>query len=120
MNTLMKIKNVYYGVSDVQGSSEFYQKTLGLELQFIDGNQWAQFNVNGETFALGGPEEVPSAVKTGAVVTFEVESLMLVRKRLKEKNIEVSETRDMGSHGKTCWFLDPSDNVIQLYEKPTV
>ena len=45
---------------------------------------------------------------------------MHARKRLKENNIEVSETRDMGSHGKTCWFLDSSDNVIQVYEKPTI
>lgn len=116
---MVKIKNVYYAVSDVQEASEFYQKTLGLQLQFIDRNQWAQFKVNGETFALGGKEEVPSAVKTGAVVTFEVESLWDAAKKLKENDVEVSETRDMGSHGKTCWFLDPFDNVIQLYEKST-
>ncbi len=117
---MVKIKNVYYAVSDVQEASEFYQKMLGLQLQFIDGNQWAQFKVNGETFALGGPEEVPSVAKAGAVVTFEVENLSDAKERLKENNVEVSEVRDMGSHGKTCWFLDPSDNVVQLFESSTV
>jgi predicted enzyme related to lactoylglutathione lyase len=117
---LIKIKNVFYAVSDVKKTSEFYQNILGLQLQFIDENQWAQFKVNGLTFALGGPDEVPNEIKTGAVVTFEVDDLSEVKDELERTGLKVSEIREMGSHGKTCWFLDPAENIVQLYQVSSV
>ena len=98
-------------------TSDFYEKVLGIPMQFLDRDQWAQFKVNGVTFALGGPEEVPKALESGAVITFEVENLTATKELLENKGLEVSEIRDMGSHGKTCYFYDPSKNIVQLFEQ---
>ncbi|WP_085991181.1 VOC family protein [Oceanobacillus senegalensis] len=114
---MIKIKNVFYRVSNMKETSEFYQEVLGLPLQFVDRDQWAQFKVNGVTFALGGREEVPHDLEAGAVVTFEVENLNEARKQLEQHDVQVSDVRDMGGHGSTCYFLDPSKNIVQLYQK---
>lgn len=113
----MKFKNVFYGVSNMEETVEFYEKVLGLPLLFVDRNQWAQFNVDGVSFALGGPEEVPEDLTGGAVVTFEVDDLKETKKTLEKNGIKVSDIRDMGSHGKTCSFYDPAKNIVQLYQK---
>lgn len=114
---MIKIKNVYYAVNDMKNTCDFYSDVLGLELQFNDRDQWAQFKVNGVTFALGGEEETPSELTGGAVVTFEVDDLIQTVNQLKENRTEVSEMRDMGSHGITCFFKDPANNLVQLYQK---
>lgn len=113
----MKLKNVFYGVSNMEEMVEFYEKVLGLPLQFVDRDQWAQFKVGDVSFALGGPEEIPENHETGAVVTFEVDNLKETKKNLEKNGIKVSDIRDMGSHGKTCSFYDPSKNIVQLYQK---
>ncbi|WP_281242066.1 VOC family protein [Lentibacillus persicus] len=107
---------MYYGVSNMEETKDFYQDVLGLSLQFADRDQWAQFKVNGLTFALGGPKEVPEELKGGAVVTFEVENLNKSIKELQNKGVNISRVRDMGSHGSTCYFRDPSNNLVQLYQ----
>lgn len=114
---MIKIKNVYYGVKDMKKTRNFYSEVLGLKLQFNDRNQWVQFKVNDVTFALGGNEEIPPELTSGAVVTFEVEDLQQMINKLHENGIEVSEIRDMGSHGITCYFKDPANNIVQLYQK---
>ena len=98
-------------------TSKFYEEILGIPLQFLDRDQWAQFKVDGITFALGGPEEVPTELATGAVVTFEVENLNDTKKQLEQSGIKVNDIRDMGSHGKACYFFDPSNNIVQLFQK---
>ncbi|MGJ9457847.1 VOC family protein [Oceanobacillus sp. CF4.6] len=113
----VKLKNVFYSVANMKETSAFYENILGIPLQFIDRDQWTQFKVDGVTFALGGPEEVPNELRTGAVVTFEVESLDEIKKKLEQNGIKVDEIRDMGDHGKTCYFYDPSNNIVQLYQK---
>lgn len=51
------------------------------------------------------------------MVTFEVEDIVRFKNELEKNGILVSEIRDMGDHGKTCYFHDPSHNVVQLHEK---
>lgn len=113
---MIKIKNVYYPVKDMKQTCEFYSETLGLQLKFIDGDNWAQFNVSGYTIALAGPKESPEGIEKGAVVTLSVDDLEAVREKLLNKGVFISEIRDMGSHGKTCWLKDPEGNIIQLHQ----
>lgn len=114
---VVKVKNIYYAVNNVDKMARFYEELFELELQFNDRNQWAQFKVNGFTFALAGPEEVPKGVNHGAIITFEVDDINETVERLKEKGLEVQPIRDMGTHGLTCSFQDPSGNIVQLFQK---
>ena len=113
-----KIKNIFYRVNGNMGETiQFYEDVLGLSLQFNDRDQWAQFKLVDVTFALGGEEEVPDKLEANAVVTFEVENIEKMKTLLEEKGCWVSEIRDMGSHGSTCYFFDPATNIVQLYQK---
>jgi predicted enzyme related to lactoylglutathione lyase len=110
------VKNVYYPVNDMRLSVQFYQDVLGLPLQFVDGERWAQFKLNGINFALAGSSETPDVRHTQAFITFEVDSLEEVTYVLHEKGIIFSPIRHMNGHGRTCWFRDPADNVVQLFQ----
>jgi catechol 2,3-dioxygenase-like lactoylglutathione lyase family enzyme len=112
---LIKIKNVSYAVDDVHEATAFYQDALGITPQFVDGARWAQFRVDGSTFALSAGEETPDGMEAGAVITFEVDNLVDFVRGLRDKGIAVSELREMNGHGSTCWFRDPTGNVVQLY-----
>ncbi|MFC2948046.1 VOC family protein [Virgibacillus sediminis] len=117
---MQRIKNVYYRTNDMKEAIDFYQEVMGLKLQFNDRDQWAQFKVGDVTFALGGTEEVPEKLEAGGVVTFEVENIAAMKKRVEQDGIQVSDVREMGSHGYTCYFHDPSNNMVQLYEKQPI
>lgn len=113
---LVTVKNVCYPVDNVEVSVNFYQDILGLPLQFVDGTRWAQFRLNGISFALSGRQETPDELRSQAVVTFEVENLESLVSVLQARGVNVSSIRSMNGHGKTCWFCDPSENVVQLFE----
>ncbi|MCL6637910.1 MAG: VOC family protein [Alicyclobacillus sp.] len=113
---MVRIKNVYYPVADMSEGVAFYQALLGLSPQFVDGERWAQFKVDGVTFALSGEGETPAGLQGGAV-TLEVEDLADAVAELQARGLTVSPVRDMGPHGKTCWLRDPFGNFVQLYSR---
>ncbi|WP_067932451.1 VOC family protein [Alicyclobacillus kakegawensis] len=114
---MVRVKNVYLPVADMAAAVRFYESLLGLAPQVVDGERWAQFKVQGVTFALGGMGETPEGVDAGGVVTFEVEDLCGAVERLRSCGVTVSPVRDMGDHGRTCWFRDPFGNPVQLYAR---
>jgi predicted enzyme related to lactoylglutathione lyase len=114
--TVKRVQNAYYVTGDVAGAARFYQDALGLTLKFQDGTRWAQFDAGGVNFSLSAPEEAAEGAR-GAVVVFEVDDLDATRARLEGAGATVLGVRDMGAHGRTLTFRDPSGNVAQLFQR---
>ena len=113
--TVLKIQNVYLATQEAERDAQFYQKALGAELRFADGDHWIQLSVAGANLALAGPRE--SAVLQGAVTVFEVDDIDAHAVAINEAGGKIEDRRDMGSHGRTLTFSDPSGNVAQLFQR---
>lgn len=114
---ITRLQNVYYVAGDVAKARHFYERVLGLETKFADGERWVQFKVGGSNFALGSPAEAPPGA-AGGVAVLEVENLDELRARLVAERIEIVAERDMGGHGRTFAVKDPSGNFVQFFERP--
>lgn len=114
--TTKRIQNCYYVVADVARSRAFYERVLELKIKFQDDSKWAQFDVGGANFSLSSIEEAASNA-SNAVIVFEVDSLDAVKPKIIENGGHVVSERDMGLHGRTLAFVDPDQNVIQLFER---
>lgn len=114
--TVKRLQNIYLTASDMKRQRRFYEEVLGLKVKFADEDNWVQFDVGGQNLALASAREAaPGAA--GAVVVLEVDSIEAVVEKLSEEGLEVLSIRDMGSHGRTCAFRDPSGNVVQLFQR---
>ncbi|MNJ01870.1 Glyoxalase-like domain protein [compost metagenome] len=72
-------------------------------------------SIGGQNLALAGPRE--SAVEKGAIVVFEVDSLDTAASAIASAGGRVLSQRDMGDHGRTLTFADPSGNICQLFQR---
>ncbi len=96
----------------------FYRDVLGLRLKFQDGNRWAQFDLDGASFAVSGEGERVVEPGMGAVVVFEVEDLDRATGHVSSHGVaRQGEIVDMGGHGRYVTVLDPSGNAVQLFER---
>lgn len=112
--TVKRIQNTYLATKDAGALASFYKSVFNLTPKFEDGDQWIQFAVNGQNFAIAGPRE--AAVTQGTVVVFEVNDLSAVCQRVKELGGRAETVRDMGSHGKVATLVDVDGNVIQCFQ----
>lgn len=113
--TVLKIQNVYLPTEQAARDAEFYRHALGAELRFADEEHWIQLAVAGANLALAGPRE--SATTAGAVTVYEVDDLDNHAAAIEAAGGTIVTTRDMGSHGRTLTFADPSGNISQLFQR---
>lgn len=94
--------------------SAFYEKALGLELTFQDGDRWAQFKAGSGVFALSSLEEAaPGAI--GSVVVFDAVDVEAVAQQANRFGGKLVAVRDMDAHGQVATLLDPENNLFQLH-----
>jgi predicted enzyme related to lactoylglutathione lyase len=116
----MKIRDidfVAYPVSDLRRSIDFYTNVIGLELESTFEDSYAEFDINGKSFAIGMyPSRVPGQTK--GAVAFNVEDIYAAREELRLKGVEpVSDVIET----PVCRMLfvpDPDGNTFLLHEKP--
>lgn len=113
--SVLRIQNIYLATAKAGADAEFYQKALGAELRFADGEHWIQLSFGGHSLALAGARE--AAVEQGGVVVFEVDDIMGAAEAIAAAGGRVIGERDMGLHGRTLTFTDPSGNVSQLFQR---
>lgn len=111
-----KLQNAYYVTGDMGRAVAFYRDALGLALKFQDGDRWAQFDAGGVNFSLSSPAEAAEGA-AGAVVIFEVDDLDAARASLEAHGATVTDSRDMGAHGRSLTFRDPDGNIVQLLQR---
>lgn len=113
MAEIERLGNVYYRVSDMDAAVAFYQDSLGLKLKFRDGDNWAAFDLAGLTFALEGSRE--PITRGGATVSLRIKDLDGLVAGLRGRGARVGEVT-VGGHERRAELLDPSGNLLVLYE----
>ena len=120
-----EIVNVRYMVDDVDASIEFYSKLLGFELlsnaspAFADvmrGN--LRLLLSGPTSSAGREMSDGEKPRPGGWnrIHFMVDDLDTEVARLREAGATFRDDAIVGPGGKQILLLDPSGNVIELYQ----
>lgn len=109
---------VVYPVSDLKKGIEFYTQVMGLEVESIWQDQYAEFDIAGQTFAImSGVEEMKPG---GAQVAFNVPNITEALTEIKAKGVkQVGEVIDTPVC-RMAFVIDPDGNAITLHEKPKV
>ena len=114
MAEIEKIGNVFYKVTDMNDGVDFYQRVLGLQLKFRDGDNWAAFDVAGVTLALE-PALGALSGNGGATVSLRVKDLDGLAGELRGRGAKLGDIT-MGGHERKLDITDPSGNHVLLYE----
>ncbi len=96
---------------------DFYQKALGLELQFRDGDRWVQFAAGGVSFALASEDEGGGVAPGVPVPVFQVDDLDTACADLAGRGHALGAVRDMGSHGRSVLCTAPGGGPLMLFQK---
>lgn len=99
-----------FPVADLAGAVAFWSDVLGTEPTFVDGDRWAQFDLDGRRLALAGSDRVSD--QPGLMV--KVEDLEAARERLLAYGVEVGAIED-GPHERRCAAASPDGWAVVLY-----
>jgi catechol 2,3-dioxygenase-like lactoylglutathione lyase family enzyme len=107
---------VFYWVSDLGRSVDFYQDVLGLRLLRRDADNWAEFDAGGRRFALHSAAEGQPMTPGGATAVFSVEDLDRAKAELAGRGVEFAHEGDVAGYARFASFTDPDGNPVQLIE----
>jgi lactoylglutathione lyase len=115
-----KIGSIILLVDDMERSSQFYNDTLGLQLQ-VKTTDWIEFFEKGTTLALHpkkrkGIDEKKDRHPNNILVGFMVSDLDQVVKDLKAKNVRFFKEPKSEPFGKHAIILDPDHHLISIAE----
>ena len=117
--------NVRYMVDDVETSIDFYTRHLGFELRTSAAPAFADVTKGNLRLLLSGPASsagrpMPDGVKPGPGgwnrVHFIVDDLDAEVTRLRKAGLEFRNDIVTGPGGHQILLLDPSGNVIELFQ----
>src|SRR5262249_19067887 len=120
-----EVVNVRYMVDDVDASLAFYTKVLGFEVLTSAAPAFADVRRGNLRLLLAGPMSSPGrpmadGTKPGPGgwnrIHFIVEDIDAEVARLREADARFRNDIVSGPGGKQILLLDPSDNVIELFE----
>jgi catechol 2,3-dioxygenase-like lactoylglutathione lyase family enzyme len=133
MTTTTGIRSIGYVilfVRDMERSTVFYQRTLGLPVKSANPH-WTEFGLSGTLLALHGidgtppprpnPLADPSQKKGVAIeVVFTVDDPLAVRAAVVKAGVNVAPPKmvhEAGPHqlGVSCLFEDPDGNLLSVY-----
>lgn len=110
-----------YGVSDIAGSAEFYEQTLGLKLQSWEGPGWVEFAV-GETPTVLALRLDPQAgrsdarVQSGAVA-IAVDDVRQAVDELRQQGVDIALEPGEQPSCYAAGISDPDGNLILLHSR---
>src|SRR5215469_3270431 len=116
---MFKGANVTVIVSDINKSIQFYTDTLGLQLKFQAGNDWAEVTAPGLTIGLHPTvrEHGPRPGNSESLsIGFTVDNLQKVMAALKNKGVVFSQNTIEDGPVKIAFFADPDKNPLYLCE----
>lgn len=114
---IKKLRQIFIATEHADQQAAFYEKTLGLSVQFRDGSRWIQFQAGDVSIALASREESMGAPLDVPVPVFEVDDLDGAITELRANGQQPGEIRDMGAHGRTAPIRDPSGAFLVLFQK---
>lgn len=113
----MKIRGVdfvFYNVSNLKNSVEFYRDILGLKLNSEPSESWAEFETGNMAFAIGvyGPVAVG-----GCQVAFAVDDIKKALELLKSKKIKIVQDLYEAKACSMAIATDPDGNQFMLHQR---
>lgn len=115
--TIKRVRQVFVSAQDFDAQAEFIEAGLGLELQFRDGDEWAQFSAGDVSLALAGPRENLGISAGLPVAVFETDDLNGLMAQVVAAGGSCGDVRDMGDHGRTVRITDPAGTCYAALEK---
>ena len=114
-----KINQIYaccIYVSDLEKSIRFYQN-IGFELKFIDGKEWAEFDLGETAFALLQRPAEKGAVKPAKTrIMFEVNDIEKMQQHLVSLGVKLIGGVREEPYGKLQTFEDPDGHWLEFFE----
>ena len=107
---------VFYWVSDMGRSIEFYRDVLGLRVLRRDGDNWAELEAGGRRLALHGVGEGQAVPVGGATAVFAVADLDGAKAALSARGVRSTHDGDVEGYARFSSFSDPDGNPFQLIE----
>jgi predicted enzyme related to lactoylglutathione lyase len=111
---------IYYTVSDVATSVEFYRDTLGLEPEMVDEDMgWAEFALPPTTLALGqdSPEMPTEPGAGGACLSVAVDDVEAALEELRDAGMTVEMDAVETPVCEMAVVGDPDDNPLMLHHR---
>jgi catechol 2,3-dioxygenase-like lactoylglutathione lyase family enzyme len=120
----VKVGFVRIFVSSVQRSLPFYTDTLGMQIDYTDGKNWAQFK-SGEDYSLAIEAVEPEHEEQGSKlvgrftgVTLMVDSIEEAYSRLSAQGVKFQGPPEKQHWGGTLAHIkDPDGNVLTLLQE---
>lgn len=94
-----------------------YWESLGLELQFRDGDRFAQLAAGDVSVALASAEESFDLEPGRWLPVFEVDQIEETLSTVAAAGGEAGEIRDMGSHGRTVLIRQADGPSAALFQR---
>jgi predicted enzyme related to lactoylglutathione lyase len=108
---------VYYDVSDLKKSTEFYRDVLGLKLA-AETDEFAEFDLGNVTLAIGSyGEEKPQKVKEGPSIALAVDDVAKALEYLKSKNVQITHNLIPTPVCEMAIITDLDGNQIVLHHR---
>jgi catechol 2,3-dioxygenase-like lactoylglutathione lyase family enzyme len=109
---------IWFPVTDLDRSVEFYAETLGLD-RLNQEDDWAELEANGLRVGLNARSEESPGGEGGGVLAFQPDDeLEDVVAELEDKGVEFDGGVSEHPWGRVAAFHDPDGNALQLYEPP--
>ena len=114
--SIRKLRQVISRSDDFDRDIPYWQ-SLGLELQFRDGDRFAQLAAGDVSMALACAEESFDLEPGRWLPVFEVDDIEETLHHVAEAGGETGEIRDMGSHGRTALIRQAAGPSAALFQR---
>lgn len=114
---IQSIAFTLYPVADMARSKEFYENVLGLEVSSTFGDQWVEYDLGGNTFAITSMNIGRTPGAKGAAVGFEVSDFEAFTKKLKEKSVKFILDNYETPVCRMSVIEDPDQNHITIHKR---
>lgn len=111
-NPLGQLRTVMMNVKDMDKACRFYGDTMGLSLQFRDGDRWAAFDAGGVTLGLAGQSE-RAAEKIA--LNFKVADVEQAVDHIVASGGRLESAVVTGAHERRASVRDADGHLIILY-----
>ena len=116
---IKKVGNVILAVKDLDISTEFYNKIIGLPIK-NQRRSWVDLGTTGTLLSLHPAsltaQHIGSSIENGITIGFLVGDVQSAVDELKEKGVTIHRDIVEKDAGKNAVILDPDDYLISLFE----
>ena len=112
MVKVQKVGMVIQPVEDMEAALGFYQRAMGLELKFRDGDRFAALAAGTTTIALAAGEE---RLSERTLVSYKVDDVDAAVLELVASGARVLHEAENGPHERRAVLSDPAGNPLAVY-----